>query len=268
MFFSLYRRNFVFTGIKSLILILGMMAGGSMMISASPALCAPSVFGPSGLIYIPSPDTIEKQRFEVALHSETYDARDINGQPSGETRMNLAGNYGITDNMEIGFEKSFDTNELYGDPDIAITGKYVFEPSKMGTFTVGGLLNTTTNAYNSLYMLYGKSSAYFGFGTNFGGAANRRNNFARYGGYSFSDLRPDSFFILGGLSFNLGRTKAMLEYDGDTINAGMRYPINEQFALDLAYVGDHDMDKMYSMSGPWRTAYQRNNINVGVAASF
>lgn len=233
-----------------------------------PVHAAPSVFGPSGLIYTPSPDTVNKQGFEAAIHYETYNARDTSGFPSGEDRLNLCANYGITDKLEIGFEKTFDSNNYYDTPDIAISGKYVFEPSNMGTFTFGGLINTTTNAYNSMYILYGKPSAYIGLGTNFGGAANRRNNFARYGGYSFSDLRPDSFYLLGGLSFYMGRTRAMLEYDGDTINAGLRYPVSEQFALDFAYIGNHDLDKMLSMSGPWRRDYSRDNYNIGLAASF
>jgi opacity protein-like surface antigen len=232
------------------------------------ATAAPSIYGSSGLIIIPSPESIEKQRFEMAAHYETYNATDLNGYSSGESWTHLAANYGITDNMEIGFEKTLDSNSLFSDPDICITGKYVFEPENLGTFTFGGILNTTTNAYNSLYMLYGKPSAYIGFGTNFGGVANRQNNFARYGGYSLADLRPDSFYVLGGLSFSLGRTKAMLEYDGDTVNAGLRYPVNEQFAVDIAYVGDHDVDEMYSMSGPWRNDYKRQNFSVGVAASF
>lgn len=188
----------------------------------SVSLGAPSIYGPTGLIICPSPESMEKQRFEAAVHYETYNATDLNGYSSGESWLHLAANYGITDNMEIGFEKTFDSNSLFTDPDICITGKYVFEPENLGTFTFGGILNTTTNAYNSLYMLYGKPSAYIGFGTNFGGVSNRQNNFARYGGYSLSDLRPDSFYVLGGISFSLGRTKAMLEYDGDTVNAGLR----------------------------------------------
>lgn len=234
----------------------------------TPVTAAPSIYGSSGLIITPSPESIEKQRFEMAAHYETYNATDLNGYSSGESWTHIAGNYGITDSMEIGFEKTLDSNSLFTDPDICITGKYVFEPENLGTFTFGGLLNTTTNAYNSLYMLYGKPTAYIGFGSNFGGVANRQNNFARYGGYSLSDLRPDSFYVLAGLSFSLGRTKAMLEYDGDTVNAGLRYPVNEQFAVDVAYIGNHDVDEMYSMSGPWRNDYKRQNFSLGIAASF
>lgn len=252
------------TALICLVTALAVLMAGPLSIAGA----APSVFGPSGLIYTPSPDTVDKQRFEAAIHYETYNARDLNGFPSGEDRLNLAANYGITDKMEIGFEKTFDSNGYYETPDIVITGKYVFEPSNMGTFTFGGLINTTTNAYNSMYLLYGKPTAFIGLGTNFGGAANRRNNFARYGGYSFSDLRPDSFYLLGGLSFYMGRTRAMLEYDGDTINAGLRYPVSEQFALDVAYIGDHDLDKMLSLSGPWRRDYSRDNYSIGLAASF
>lgn len=246
------------------------------------ALCNTTVTGPSGLIKVPNLETVGKEKFEVGAHIERYDANrysanyynqgmgpfDTNLLPSYETRWYVVGNYGITEKFEIGFMKEFDSNDIFEDADLLIHTKYVFSTSEYGSFAVGGIIDTTVNAYNSIYALYGTDIVYVGIGANFGGAVDKPNNWARLGGYDLAEYSPEDFFFVAGVDVKMGPTSLKLEYDGDAFNAGIRYHFNEVYTIDVNYLGKNDYDKLYYFNGPFATRYNRERISVGVSAKF
>lgn len=252
------------------------------LIHTGAIYCVTSITGPSGLVKVPDLTTCGKEKFEVGAHLERYDANrysanyynqgmgpfQTNLLPSYETRWYLSGNYGITDKLEIGFMKEFDTNNVYQDPDIIIHSKYVFSTSEYGAFAVGGIIDTTTNAYNSIYALYGTEIVFVGIGANFGGAVDKPNNWARLGGYNLANYSPEDFFFVAGVNVKMGPTNLKLEYDGDAFNAGLRYHFNEVYTIDIDYLGKNDYDKLYYFSGPFATRYNRDRVSVGLSAKF
>jgi len=224
--------------------------------------------GSTGLIRVPSIRSLPPTMFEMGVHVETYSAVDILGAEAHDQRVHFKGNYGVLEGLELGFAKVFDTTDVYEEPDVVINGKYTFEPLPLGKFTVGMVVDSTVNAYNSVYLLYGSPTIFFGLGSNFGGAKNRLNNWAHFGGYDNTNFRPESFFFLAGAEFEFGQGRFSLEYDGDAFNAGLRYLFAEQFTLDCFFLGENDYDEFYNKRGPWAFKYSRTKVGIGVSATF
>ncbi|MHA1410975.1 MAG: hypothetical protein ACTSQY_11830, partial [Candidatus Odinarchaeia archaeon] len=85
---------------------------------ATNSMAATSIVGPTGLVRVPSPLSVGKEKFEIGIHGERYAAAGTNGEGSYFTKVQIVGNYGVTDKFEIGFEKTFDTQKTFEDPDI------------------------------------------------------------------------------------------------------------------------------------------------------
>lgn len=239
-----------------------------LTLSAQVSLAGQCLTGSTGLIKVPSVRYLPPTVFELGAHVETYSAVDILGSESHDQRIHLKGNYGILEGLELGFKKIFDSTEVYEEPDIVVNGKYTFEPLPLGKFTIGLVVDSTINAYNSVYVLYGGPTIFFGMGSNFGGAQNRLNNFAHFGGYDNLNYKPESFFFLAGAEFEFGQGRFMLEYDGGAFNAGLRYLFTEQFTLDLFFLGESDYDDFYDNRGAWSNRYDRSKVAVGISATF
>ncbi|MCK5686794.1 hypothetical protein KAJ27_21835 [bacterium] len=253
-----------------------------LLINTTFLLSNTTMVGPSGLVKVPDLSIIGKEKFEMGAHIERYDANrysanyynqgmgpfQTNLLPSYETRWYVVGNYGITDKLEIGFMKEFDSNDIFEDPDLLVHTKYVFSTSEYGSFALGGIIDTTVNAYNSIYALYGTDIVFVGIGANFGGAVDKPNNWARLGGYDLANYSPEDFFFLAGVNVKMGPTGLKLEYDGDAFNAGLRYHFNEVYTIDINYLGKNDYDKLYYFSGPFATRYNRERVSIGLNAKF
>ncbi|MDP7420542.1 MAG: hypothetical protein QGH40_01625 [bacterium] len=239
-----------------------------LTISAQASMAAQCITGSTGLIKVPSVRYLPPATFEMGAHVETYSAVDLLGAESHDQRIHLKGNYGVLEGLELGFKKTFDSTDVFEEPDIVINGKFTFEPLPLGKFTVGLVVDSTINAYNSVYVLYGSPTVFFGLGGNFGGASNRLNNWAHFGGYDNLNFKPESFFFLAGAEFEFGQGRFMLEYDGGAFNAGLRYLLTEQFTLDLFFMGENDYDEFYEARGPWSNKYNRTKAAIGISSTF
>jgi len=208
-----------------------------------PAAADPSFVGGTGLFYIPSPRAVEQGHFGGSLYVDQYSIRRYNIQ--AETRMRLSGIYGVTDEFEVGFMKSFDTMNHSYDPGLSVNMKYVFPDSKVVKVAAGTILETDNNNYSSGYLLAGAEVAYFGLGFNFGGHRNYPLNIGHFGAYNFDKRRPEIFFFLAGAEFDLKIAKLAVEYNSDTFAAGFRVPVGDGLNFNLGFRTEGDYDRLH-----------------------
>ncbi len=208
-----------------------------------PAAADPCMVGGTGLFYIPSPRSVEQGHFGGGVFVDQYSLRRYRTQ--SETRSRLSGIYGVTDDFEVGFMKSFDTLNYSYDPGLTINLKYVFPDSKVVKVAAGAVIETDNNSYSSGYMLAGAEVAYFGLGFNFGGHRNYPMNIGHFGAYNFDKRRPEIFFFLAGAEFDFKIAKLAVEYNSDTFAGGFRVPVGDGLNFNLGFRTEGDYDRLH-----------------------
>lgn len=234
------------------------------LLAALPALADPCIVGPTGLFYVPSPKSVEQGHFGGGLYFDQYTLK--REQNNNQTRSNLSGIYGVTDNMEVGFDKSFDSMDYSFDPGLTVNMKYVFPDSKVVKVATGAVIETDNNAYSSAYILAGAEVAYFGLGFNFGGHPNYPMNLSKFGAYNFEKRRPEIFYFLAGAEFDMKIAKMLIEYNSDAFAAGFRVPMQDGLNLNLGFRTESDGDRLHRET--LGTSYDNKGWFAGVSGVF
>lgn len=248
-----------------------MLNGGSMykiliifiLIFINSGFSATSIMGPTGVINVPSPKIVDKGFFEGGIHYWRYSFDTYKG--SGGL-ISYKANFGLSDNVEVGFEKSINTDAYLEDPGITVNLKASFNIGENLGFAGGFIFDSDSNDYSSAYFVVGAPMAFFGFGFNFGGHENVFNH-AAFGGYDFSSNRPDEVFFLAGAEFKINFASFLIGYNGDYISLGLRAPIeNQQATIDVAWMSDSDYEDYYRYI--FNPKYSRKKLLIGISSMF
>ncbi len=186
-----------------------------LAITAGLAAAAPSYFGYTGLIRVPTADTLNDNEFNAGaffINRDEFDDPAI-----------YAGNLGVADGLEIGLSV---IRRDSGTDDVFVNGKYNFRPGVDGKPALAaGIIDLASQVDATVYFVASK-----GFGkvyeTQFG-PVHTGEFHAGFGGGQLDG-------IFGALNANLGPTaKLMLEYDTEDFNLGARFLLGPQFAIDI-----------------------------------
>jgi hypothetical protein len=224
---------------------------------------ATSLMGPTGLLNVPSPQTVDKGFLEAGLHITHYSFGSYNGDGN---RYSFKANFGIDKNAEIGFEKTIDDGNYMSNPGLTITGKVAYNLGENLKFAAGGIFDSDSNDYSSAYCLLGSNFAFFGFGVNFGGHEGTLNH-AAFGGYNFDAGRPEDAFFLAGAEFKLNKASFTIGYNGDRISLGLRAPLeSEQATVDIGWMSSGDYEDYYKqIKNP---NYNEGSFIIGFSGEF
>jgi hypothetical protein len=204
--------------LKSMLCLLALVLAGA-------AMAAPSFLGPTGLLLIPSADALAADELAVSLYGT-----------EGGGRAAYIFNYGIRENMEVGFTR-------FADRETVINAKYNFQPEDGRRAGVAmGVLDLTDQVNASLYIVASKK-----FELNTPGLTNLRIHAGlASGGTVNTDIPLDSFF--GGLSLDITeKVILMVEHDGNNINCGGSLLFGRGVQANVGLVGD-DQTLVYGAS--------------------
>lgn len=226
-----------------------------------------SMVGSTGFLNVVSPTTLPEGEMQLGFHTHSYKFKKPNKTYS---IFSVKGNYGLSNSVELGFEKSNDSSAYVDDPGICITGKFSQALTQNLNISAGAVIDTDANDFSSLYMVVGESLAFFGFGANFAGhsGANVFANSAAFGGYNFGKLRPEHFFFMAGAEFRMGVGSVLMGYNGDTVSVGFRAPVtSEKMVIDFGWKSGGDYEKVYRLL-PGYGDFQYNPFVFGISGSF
>jgi hypothetical protein len=189
---------------------------------ASSALAAPSFFGYSGLIRIPTAEALDEGDYNVALFTlEFEDGLDSN---------NWAANLGLKRNLEIGFSR-LDPDE--GSSETWINGKYRFAPETGANPAVAvGVVDLTNESNTTAYVVMSKVIGRE-YETAWGEITTPQVHLGAGGGQLEG--------VFGGVSAVLGeRLMLMLEHDSEALNWGARLAITPELRLHFGALDGWD----------------------------
>ncbi|HUU54623.1 MAG TPA: hypothetical protein VMY87_06870 [Armatimonadota bacterium] len=187
-----------------------------LTITAGLAGAAPSFFGYTGLIRVPTADALSDNEFNAGaffINRDELDDPDV-----------YTGNLGVADDVEVGISV---IRRGSGSDDVFVNGKYNFQPGADGKPALAaGIIDLASEVDATVYFVGSK-----GFGkvyeTQFG-PLHAGEFHVGFGGGQLDG-------IFGALNANLGPTaKLMLEYDTEDFNLGARFLVGRQFNIDVA----------------------------------
>lgn len=249
------------------IMIVGSHSAFGLMDNGADVGYGTSIPGSTGFLNVISPATVPEGSMQLGFHTYGYEFVKPN---QSYNVFSIKGNYGLTNTVELGFEKSMDSSSYVDDPGIVINGKFSQELTPKLRLSVGTTIDTDANDYSSAYMVVGESVAFFGFGANFGGHSGPQSfpNSAAFGGYNFEDLRPEHFFFMAGAEFRMGIGSVLLGYNGDSVSFGFRAPVaSEGIVVDFGWKSKGDYEDAWRML-PGYADYTTNPIVFGISGSF
>lgn len=177
---------------------------------------APSYFGYTGLIRVPTAEALNDQDFNAGAF---YINRDELDDPDC-----YVGNLGVGPGAEVGIAV---IRRGEGSDDVFINGKYNFQSETRGNPALAaGIIDLASEVDATVYFVASK-----GFGKA------RETRYGRlYAGefhVGFGGGQLDGIF--GAVNANLGPgAKLMLEYDTEDFNLGGRFALGQRFAADVA----------------------------------
>lgn len=183
-----------------------MMILGLLLLVSTACFAAPTVGGPTGLIEVPSADSIGGGEFDLALHH--YNETNI-----------LSFTMGIADGFEVGISA---WNRNGGNATQGFL-KYTIVPERASSIgvAVGGRANSN---HSSFFVVGSKYLSEIGFRGHLG-----------------LDTRGDGTFFMG-LSKALPsqrafpKTIAMAEFYGGDLNIGLRMLLTKEVNLDISLI--------------------------------
>lgn len=187
----------------------------AVSVIAGTAGAAPSFFGPTGLVTIPTADSLNKGEYNLAAF--------VVGADEGGDFTTVAGNLGIVKNLEAGitYIKPEDTSGK-----VWLNAKYTFMPETTKNPAVaGGVIDLTDETDTTAYFVLSKA---FGHrvDTSLGEITSPRFHLG-VGGGQFDGL-------FAGVSAGLGeRFTIMAEYDSEDINLGARFAATPEVRIHL-----------------------------------
>lgn len=189
---------------------------------AGPALAAPSFFGYTGLVGVPTAEALDKDDYNAAAFT-------LNFEEGGDSNI-YAANLGIADGLEVGFAR-FKPEE--GEGETFLNAKYRFSPETGERPAVAaGVVDFTDEVDTTVYVVMSKSLVRR-YEMSFGEIVSPQIHFG-VGGGQFDG-------VFGGLSAALGdRLMLMVEHDSEEINFGARLALSNEVRAHFAALDGFD----------------------------
>ena len=191
-------------------------------LGAVPVGAAPSLFGYTGLLVVPTADALDDKDFNVAYYT-------LNVEEGADERIFVV-NLGVDEGTEVGFAR---IKPDYGGAETVLSGKYRVQPEDMhkpalaaGVFDVTDEINTTvyfvaSKSITGSYRLDGKEITSPRIHVGVGGGV------------------LDGLFL--GASGVLGeKLTLMVEYDSDDINLGARLAVAPEIRVHAGWINGLD----------------------------
>ncbi len=189
---------------------------------AGPALAAPSFFGYTGLVGVPTAEALDKDDYNAAAFT-------LNFEEGGDSNI-YAANLGIADGLEVGFAR-FKPEE--GEGETFLNAKYRFSPETGERPAVAaGVVDFTDEVDTTVYVVMSKSLVRR-YEMSFGEIVSPQIHFG-VGGGQFDG-------VFGGLSAAIGdRLMLMVEHDSEEINFGARLALSNEVRAHFAALDGFD----------------------------
>ncbi len=177
----------------------------------APLGAAPTLLGPTGLLIAPSADTVETARAQLG------------GWLADDVANSVSLNAGIGPGLEV---TGAWVDPDHGDGEGILSAKWRFRQSSLASPAVAvGVIDVADQLDLTPYIVVQK-------GFEVGG-----NGITALVGYANSDSLLDGVFAGAEMTIN-ERYKVMVEYDGDDLNAGVRFPYKEKLDITAGVVRD------------------------------
>lgn len=194
-------------------ILLWMFMAAVLVLALSPALAGPSFRGYTGLVNIPTADSLDTGQYNLgAFFIQADHAAD---------RTTIVANLGLIAGLEVGAASEQPEG---GNSDVVLNAKYQFANEGLIRPAMAVGIHDATDAFDSTpYLVLSKSLTppveVF-----------RHEIFNPRVHLGIGGGRLDGLF--GGVSVGIGRTATlMLEHDGTDVNAGVRFSIGPDFQL-------------------------------------
>jgi len=178
---------------------------------AGPALADLSIYGPSGLLRVPTIDTVGAGGMQFGANWVADDVFTVGMTTGVVDRLELSATYVRPDG---------------GDNNLVASGKWrLFREGEREFGLAAGVFDITDELNRTFF---GVAQKYFLVG----------NTWVRaVGGWGEANSMVDGLFA--GAEVFLGNDwSALVEYDGEDVNAGVRWPINDRIKLSAGSVSD------------------------------
>jgi len=180
-------------------------------LAALPTAASPTIFGPTGLLLTPSADT--------------PGMTDV--QLGGWYANDIADSVALTAGEGAGFESTAAWVDLKGmGSEEVFSGKWRLRNTSFTQPALAvGLIDITNQLDRTPYVVLQK-------GFHLGG-----NGLMATAGYAEPNTLLDGFFAGAELTLS-DKYKALAEYDGDDVNAGLRFPLGKRIEITAGMVHD------------------------------
>jgi len=194
----------------------------ALCLASGPVFAAPSFFGYTGLVRVPTADALGWNDYNVA-------AFGLNLEEGADSNI-YAANLGVAENLEVGFARvkpEDEPGETY------LNAKYRFSVEEQGRPAVAaGVVDFTDEVDTTVYVVMGRMLGHR-YGTSHGGISSPRIHVGVAGG------QLDGVF--GGVSAVLAqRIMLMVEYDTADVNVGARLALTDEIRAHVAALNGFD----------------------------
>jgi hypothetical protein len=185
-------------------------------------------YGTTGLVQVPTTGIGRLKELSVSAHSAF-------GRADNYTGLNL--NYAVSETTELAVFTT-DGLSLRKGNSTALSIKH----SPVPRFAVGATFDASRDFRNTLYGILGSpySDVYLGLGTHFGDG-----RYAMLGNYSSAKNKMESVFFMAGARMDLSdfypSLEAMVDFNGDTMSAGLGLMTRTGYDLQLDYQASGDL---------------------------
>lgn len=189
---------------------------------AGPALAAPSFFGYTGLVAVPTADALDKDDYNAAAFT-------LNFEEGGDSNI-YAANLGVGEGLEVGFAR-LKPEESQGET--FLNAKYCFSPeTTQRPGIAAGIVDFTDEVDTTVYIVMSKSLVKR-YDKSFGEIVSPQIHFG-VGGGQFDG-------VFAGLSAAIGeRLMLMVEHDSDDINFGARLALSDEVRAHFGALAGFD----------------------------
>ncbi|MFA5479865.1 MAG: hypothetical protein WC337_07550 [Candidatus Muiribacteriota bacterium] len=238
----------------------------SILLTATTAFAGVSLPGPSGFLNVPSPQTVSAGSFEGGFHYQSYGL----GGNSNYNLTSFKANVGVSENLEVGFEKTNDSGSLLIEQGMVVTAKGGWKINDDIQVSGGVIVDTSSGNYSSIYGVFGAEMAFFGMGFNFGGDSGLMGGTAKMGGYDVSNLEADKVFFIAGAKLAFGDNGALtVSYNGDSVGLGFYAQLDEEDMKSVVEIGwliESDYEDLYKMK--LNPKYKKDRLFFGISGSW
>ncbi len=198
------------------------LAAAGVLALAGPVLAAPSFFGYTGLVVVPTGEALDKDDYNVAVFALGLD--------EGPDLNVYAANVGVDEALEVGFTR-LDPERGSGETFINAKYRVMSETTDHPCLAVG-VVDFTDEVDSTVYVVASKS-LFEKYRMSFDEVVSARLDVG-IGGGQFDGL-------FAGLSAAVGeRVRVSAEYDSDDVNFGAGLALNEDFRAHIAGLNGFD----------------------------